>query len=168
VGSRRTLGGATASRPDGPAARFPVIRVGCDGVQLPLSVARVRRIVAIVLRAEGRAAEPPSRRADITITFVGPVAIRRLNREWKGHDEPTDVLSFALRPPEGGVTGDVYICPAVARGQARLHQVPFGDEIARLVVHGTLHVLGYDHPEGRGRTRSAMWRRQERYLKALA
>jgi probable rRNA maturation factor len=136
-------------------------------VRLPLAQSRVRRLVATVLRAEGRAAEPPSRRADITITFVGPNAMRRLNRDWKGRDEPTDVLSFALRPPEGGVTGDVYICPAVARGHARVHQVPLTDELARLVVHGTLHVLGYDHPEGRGRTRSAMWRRQERYLKAL-
>lgn len=166
--SRRISGGLTARRLGGPAARLPVIRVGCDGVQFPLPVAKVRRIVATVLRAEGRAAGPPSRRADIAITFVGPKAMRRLNREWKGHDEPTDVLSFSLRPPEGGVTGDVYICPAVARIQARLHDVAFPDELARLVVHGTLHVLGYDHPEGLGRTRSAMWRRQERYLKALA
>lgn len=157
-----------ARRPGGSAARFPVIQIGCEGVQLPLPAARVRRIVATVLRAEGRAAEPPGRRAEITITFVGPKAMRRLNQEWKGHDEPTDVLSFSLRPLEGGVTGDVYICPAVARGQARLHDVPFPDEVARLVVHGTLHVLGYDHPEGLGRTRSAMWRRQERYLRALA
>jgi probable rRNA maturation factor len=152
----------------GSAAPLPEIRVGSDGVRLPLPVTQVRRIVATVLRAEGRAAEPPSRRADITVTFVGPTAIRRLNHDWKGHDEPTDVLSFSLRPPEGGVTGDVYICPAVARGQARLHGVSFPNELARLVVHGTLHVLGYEHPEGHGRTRSAMWRRQERYLKALA
>jgi probable rRNA maturation factor len=157
-----------ARRRGNSAVRFPVIQVGCDGVQLPLPVAKVRRIVATVLRAEGRAAEPPSRRAEITITFVGPKAMRRLNHEWKGRDELTDVLSFSLRPPEGGVTGDVYICPAVARGQARPHDVSFSDEVARLVVHGTLHVLGYDHPEGFGRTRSAMWRRQERYLRALA
>ena len=41
------------------------------------------------------------------------------------------------------------------------------EELVRLTVHGTLHVLGYDHPEGRGRTRSAMWLRQERYVRRL-
>jgi probable rRNA maturation factor len=141
--------------------------VASDRVRVPISAARVRRIVATVLRAEGRAAEPPSRRADITITFVGPASMRRLNREWMGHDAETDVLSFNLRPPEGGVTGDVYICAAVARTQAREHGVPVAEELARLVVHGTLHALGYDHPVGSDRTRSAMWRRQERYVKAL-
>ena len=67
----------------------------------------------------------------------------------------------------GGVTGDVYICAAAARVYAREHRVSLSDELARLVVHGTLHALGYDHPEGFGRTRSAMWRRQEGYVKAL-
>jgi probable rRNA maturation factor len=42
------------------------------------------------------------------------------------------------------------------------------EELVRLIVHGTLHALGRDHPEGAGRTRSAMWRRQERYVEALA
>lgn len=94
--------------------------------------------------------------------------MRALNREWQAHDEPTDVLSFALPGPAGVVTGDVYICPSVARVHAREHDVPVREELIRLVVHGTLHVLGYDHPDGPGRTRSAMWRRQERYVKALA
>jgi ssRNA-specific RNase YbeY (16S rRNA maturation enzyme) len=49
-----------------------------------------------------------------------------------------------------------------ARPPHRLHE-----ELVRLVVHGTLHVLGYDHPDGPGRTRSAMWRRQERYVRRL-
>jgi len=121
-----------------------------------------------VLAAEGRAAEPPSRRADISITFLGPTRMRSLNRQWTGHDSPTDVLSFALPIPGGGVMGDVYICPAVARQHAREQGLPVLEELIRLVVHGTLHVLGYDHPEGPGRTRSPMWRRQERYVKAHA
>lgn len=138
-----------------------------ERVRVPLSPARVRRIVTTVLRAEGRAAEPPSRRADMTITFVGPNRMRQLNLEWKRRDAVTDVLSFALRLPGGGVTGDVYICPAAARVHAREHRVSLSEELSRLVVHGTLHALGYDHPEGFGRTRSAMWRRQEGYVKAL-
>jgi len=78
------------------------------------------------------------------------------------------VLSFALPTPDGALVGDVYICPAVARANARTAGVGVREELVRLVVHGTLHVLGYDHPEGPGRTMSPMWRRQERYVKALA
>jgi probable rRNA maturation factor len=93
--------------------------------------------------------------------------MQALNRDWKDHDRPTDVISFALPGPDGELVGDVYICPAVARASARELGIPVRQELVRLVIHGTLHVLGYDHPEGAGRTRSAMWRRQERYVKAL-
>jgi probable rRNA maturation factor len=62
----------------------------------------------------------------------------------------------------------VYICPWVARREARARGVPLREELIRLVVHGTLHALGREHPKGHRRTRSAMWRRQERYVEALA
>ena len=104
----------------------------------------------------------------MSLTLLGPKRIQALNREWKGHDRPTDVIAFALPEPDGALVGDVYICPAVARASARDLGIPVRQELVRLVIHGTLHVLGYDHPEGAGRTRSAMWRRQERYVKALA
>ena len=94
--------------------------------------------------------------------------MRRLNAEHKGHDRPTDVLTFALDRPGGQAVGDVYICAWVARREARARGIPLREELIRLVVHGTLHALGRDHPEGPERTRSAMWRRQERYVEALA
>jgi len=106
--------------------------------------------------------------ATISVTFLGPARMQSLNREWMGRDRPTDVIAFALPGPSGELAGDVYVCPAVARDQAGSLGVPLRQELIRLVVHGTLHVLGYDHPDGAGRTRSAMWRRQERYVKALA
>ncbi len=121
----------------------------------------IARIVRAVLAGERRS-------ADVTVTFLGATRMQALNREWKRHDRPTDVLSFTLPAPDGRLTGDVYICPSVARQQSRALGVPEREELVRLVVHGTLHVLGHDHPEGTGRTRSAMWRRQERYVKALA
>jgi probable rRNA maturation factor len=121
----------------------------------------VSRIVATVLKGERRTAV-------VTVTFLGPARMRRLNREWLGHDRETDVIAFALPAPAGGLYGDVYICPSVARAQAQALGVPAREELCRLVVHGTLHVLGYDHPAGAGRLRSPMWRRQERYVKALA
>jgi len=126
-----------------------------------LSRALVRRVVREVLRAERR-------EALISVTFLGRDAMRRLNAEHKGHDRPTDVLTFALTDPAGQTIGDVYICPWVAQREARARSIPLRQELIRLVVHGTLHALGREHPEGEARTRSAMWRRQERYVEALA
>ena len=94
--------------------------------------------------------------------------MRRLNARYKGHDRPTDVLAFTLEPPGGPPLGDVYVCPWVAARAARTYGVSLRQELIRLVVHGTLHALGREHPEGPERVRSAMWRRQERYVEALA
>jgi probable rRNA maturation factor len=108
------------------------------------------------------------RDALVSVTFLGRDAMRRLNAEHTGRKRPTDVLSFELTDPAGRAVGDVYICPWVARREARARGVPLRQELLRLVVHGTLHALGREHPEGEGRTTSAMWRRQERYVDALA
>ena len=132
-----------------------------NGRRLPLSRALVRRVVESVLRLERRDAL-------ISVTFLGRDAMRRLNAEHKGHDYPTDVLTFSLDSAAGQAIGDVYICPWVARREARARRIPLREELIRLVVHGTLHALGRDHPEGPDRIRSAMWRRQERYVEALA
>jgi probable rRNA maturation factor len=132
-----------------------------NGRRLPLPRALVRRVVLAVLGAERR-------EALISVTFLGPVSMRRLNAEHKRRDRPTDVLAFPLTGPSGETVGDVYICPAFARQEARARRIPLRQELIRLIVHGTLHVLGREHPEGPGRTRSAMWRRQERYVEALA
>lgn len=94
--------------------------------------------------------------------------MQRLNHDWLGHQRPTDVISFVLPGPDGTVVGDVYICPAEARAEARRLGVRLREEYTRLVVHGLLHLLGYDHPEGQARTTSPMWRRQERYVTVLA
>lgn len=113
-------------------------------------------------------AERPARRlGQVSVTFLGPVRMRRLNRRHLKHDRPTDVIAFALRTPDGALMGDVYICRAVAAHQAREVGCSLREELVRLIVHGTLHVLGHDHPAGPGRTRSAMWRRQERLVGRL-
>jgi probable rRNA maturation factor len=95
--------------------------------------------------------------------------MRRLNRRATGRRGLTDVLSFSLPQPDGGLVGDVYICLEAATRWVRGDPASarLDDELTRLAVHGTLHVLGYDHPEGSGRTRSAMWRRQESYVRRL-
>jgi probable rRNA maturation factor len=112
-------------------------------------------------------------RAQVELTLLGTVAMRRLNRRVTGRRGLTDVLAFALPQPDGVLVGDVYICPAAAErwvkngGRGKGERGTVDEELMRLAVHGTLHVLGYDHPEGPGRTRGAMWRRQERYVRRL-
>lgn len=127
----------------------------------PISHARAANAVRAVLRGERRS-------ATISLAFVGRDRMRVLHRRYKGRAGPTDVLAFALPDPAGRLAGDVYVCPWVAARQARRLAVPLREELVRLVVHGTLHVLGWDHPNDEGRSRSPMWRRQERYVRRLA
>lgn len=137
------------------------VDVSTDGVRLPLSRARIVELARRVLRAEG------VHHAMLSVAFVAARRMARLNREFLGHRGPTDVISFGFGAAHDGapVVGDVYVCPDVARENARAHGCGVREELARLVVHGTLHVLGYDHPEGEERTSSEMWRRQERLLR---
>jgi len=120
------------------------------------------RVAARVLRWEG------ARRARVELALLDPTAMRRLNRRATGRRGLTDVIAFTLPQPDGAILGDVYICPTAARAFVA-HNGPgvLREELVRLAVHGTLHVLGYDHPDGPGRTRSTMWQRQERYVRRL-
>jgi probable rRNA maturation factor len=138
-----------------------VREVVVNGRRLPLPSALVRRVVRGVLEGERR-------QALVSVTFLGRDAMRRLNAEHKGRDEPTDVLAFAMTDGAGRTVGDVYVCSWVAAREAKARGVRLREELIRLVIHGTLHVLGRTHPEGAARTRSSMWRRQERYVGALA
>jgi rRNA maturation RNase YbeY len=106
----------------------------------------------------------------LSITFLDARAMARLNQRHLRHRGPTDVISFAFdgAAVRTAVVGDVYICPDVAKENAARAGVGVREEIARLIVHGTLHVLGYDHPDGEARMRSPMWRRQERLLARTA
>jgi probable rRNA maturation factor len=128
--------------------------------RLNVSRALVRNAAAATLRAER------VKDAMLSITFVGRAAISGLNRRYLGHEGPTDVISFGLGRVgrRGAVVGDIYICTEVARDNARRQGIRAGEELLRLVIHGTLHVLGYDHPTGAARTTSRMWRKQERIL----
>lgn len=101
--------------------------------------------------------------AEISVTLLDDAAIEALNARYLGVDAPTDVLSFSLG--EGRVVGDVYVGFERARSQAAEHDVPLREELVRLAIHGTLHVLGHDHPEGPERTRSPMFALQERLVR---
>ncbi len=98
-----------------------------------------------------RAAETEGGIGELTLTFVDLAEITDLNVEHMGKTGPTDVLSFPMDDdPMPGVPtmlGDIVICPDVAASQFAEHAGTFNDEIALLVVHGVLHVMGHDHAE---------------------
>lgn len=94
--------------------------------------------------------------ADLSIIFVDEDAIAELNKRWMDETGPTDVLSFPmdeLRPGDSSdsvaesLLGDIVICPQVAENQASAANKPVQDEINLLLVHGFLHLLGFDHAE---------------------
>jgi probable rRNA maturation factor len=120
---------------------------------------RIEAAVRHVLRAEGVA------EGEISIALVGDGEITALNRQWLDHDWATDVISFNLNGPGEPPLGDVYLgVEQAARQAAELGADP-GEELLRLAVHGTLHVLGYEHPEGADRADSEMFRHQEALLR---
>ncbi|WP_419850466.1 rRNA maturation RNase YbeY [Candidatus Poriferisocius sp.] len=86
------------------------------------------------------------------LSFVAADEMASLNAEHRGIDKPTDVLAFGAddgsaprAADEPRLVGDVVICPSVAASNAAAHGKAVDDELALLVVHGTLHLLGYDH-----------------------
>jgi probable rRNA maturation factor len=95
------------------------------------------------------AVAPIRTRGAVTVAIVPDGRVRRLNREYRRKDVPTDVLSFASEEP--GYLGDIVIAAGVARRQARAAGHSLQTELRVLALHGLLHLLGYDHQRDDGR-----------------
>ncbi len=108
--------------------------------------------------------EQDVRDAVLSVALVSDGEIAELNDRYLSHSGPTDVISFPLSVDETRVVGDIYIGVQQAARQANEMNVPIDEELARLAIHGTLHVLGYDHPATEDREHSGMYRRQEALL----
>ncbi len=139
------------------------VSVSTNGLRVPLS----KLAIADASRATLRSERVPN--ALVSITLLERAAIARMNLTHLAHQGATDVISFGFTraTDEDPVVGDIYICPDVARAHAHERGVILREELTRLVVHGTLHILGYDHPESEEREQSDMWRRQERVVRRL-
>ncbi|HKC85356.1 MAG TPA: rRNA maturation RNase YbeY [Blastocatellia bacterium] len=120
---------------------------------------RLRKIDRDRAAALSRAVLDRIGRADavLTVTFIRDRAMRRLNRDYRGIDGPTDVLSFAYHEGEGAPAcdetshiGDVVISVETAGRYARELGLSFDREIELLVIHGALHLAGYDHETDNG------------------
>lgn len=105
-----------------------------------------------------RAARPylkvsPGKTAEVSVTVVGTARMRALNRRWRKVDKPTDVLSFPLpmRPIQGYTAislGDIFVCPDVVRAKAKASGTAYRKQMKWTLVHGLLHLAGYDHEKG--------------------
>lgn len=110
---------------------------------------------------EAALASAPVTEGELSLTLVDDAGIRKLNRRYLDRDRPTDVLAFRLYEEGEPFLGDVYVGLDRARRQATEMEVSLEEELVRLAIHGTLHVLGHDHPEGPDREECEMFRLQE-------
>jgi probable rRNA maturation factor len=131
---------------------------------IPFRTARLLKAARNVLRAEGASS------AEVSLVLTNDDAVHALNRDYRGYDKPTDVLSFAQRDqvddqphdlsdalppfsspsPGNEILGDVVISVETAARQADTHGVSLDDELALLVTHGVLHLLGYEDDTDEG------------------
>jgi probable rRNA maturation factor len=130
-----------------------------------------RALVATAKKLLAAAGEPSS---SLSVTLVNDAAIRELNREHRGKDKATDVLSFSIHAPQERaepaglpekLLGDVVISIETARRQASEYDASLQNELYRLLIHGILHVLGHDHE--RADERRVMVAAERRLAKAI-
>lgn len=117
-------------------------------ITTPRGLARLapplRQLVRRVLAAEAR------RAGEVALVLSDDAQLRQVNRDWRGIDRATDVISFAYHEnqPDAAtcaVQGDLLVSMERVHEQARRYRVSPGTELARLIVHGTLHLCGHDH-----------------------
>ncbi len=126
-----------------------------EGVEVPFGVDWLRGVAGQVLASQNVGAD-----VELGLVIAGQDRVQELNREYRGRDEPTDVLAFStveetgadsppfISPPDGLLhLGEVIISYPQAVMQAEEHRHPLKREIAILIIHGVLHLLGYDHEE---------------------
>ena len=133
------------------------VRTGLRRTSLRLPV--IRNLIERILSAAGES------NTVLSVEFIGDQRMRRLNALYRGRDMTTDVLAFAMREapgPRSTLLGDVVISVPRAVKQAAEQGHPVQHELAVLLIHGILHLLGYDHE--RGVPEASRMRRKERAL----
>jgi probable rRNA maturation factor len=140
-----------------------------SGARGKITAPELRRVARAVLAAEHVA---PA--VEVEVVLADEATVRDLNRLYRGRDEPTDVLSFAAMegeaflaaPDEAPSLGEIVICLPVAEAQASLAGRIVAGEVAHLLTHGLLHLLGYDHEEDEAESQR-MKAREDELLAAL-
>ena len=126
-----------------------------DRQDIPVDHSSLTTLAQACLAAEGR----PN--VELSVSFVDEDEMADLHVRYLDEEGPTDVLSFEQDSHDGGMLGDVVICPAYAARTAPGARADIDRELRLLLVHGILHLLGYDHEADD--ERAVMWARQESY-----
>jgi len=141
---------------------MPVV-IGMRLTRWNLRRGTLKKIAGHILQAVGEA------EAFLSLELVGDGRMRRLNRSFRHRDNTTDVLAFATREgpgPQSILLGDIVISLPQAFRQAREHQHDIDHELVVLLIHGVLHLCGYDHERGEGEARR-MARRERAVLRHI-
>jgi probable rRNA maturation factor len=140
------------------------VSVGLRLLKARINLAALARLAERVLAAAG---EPKS---ELSIELIGDGRMRRLNRTYRKKDRTTDVLAFPMREasnPQPALLGDVVISVPTAARQAREAGRSLDEELAALLIHGVLHLCGYDHERGEQEARR-MARRERAVFRAVS
>ncbi len=105
----------------------------------------------------------PGKGKSLSIALVLPKEIQKLNKKYRKKNRPTDVLSFEGQNNE---LGEVIICPAILKINAKKYQASFKKELERVLIHGILHLLGYDHEKSE-RAAQEMQKKEKYYINKI-
>lgn len=123
------------------------VQLACDDADIP----HTEKIRGWISRTLSVAAKPAVPDTEVSVRVVGADEMRSLNKDYRQQDKPTNVLAFpagdvAGLPTDGArFLGDIVVCAAVVRDEAVLQNKAITDHWAHMLVHGTLHLIGYDH-----------------------
>ncbi len=134
--------------------------------------ARVKKIIEEVVKGEKADAQ-----AEVSVAFLGPGRMRKLNKQYRKRNKVTDVLSFPEievpfekfkigRPTKHQGLGEIVICLREVKKNARKAETDFKQELAQVLIHGTLHLLGSDHEKSTEQAKE-MEAKEKKYLKLI-
>ena len=102
---------------------------------------------SICLRALEAGATQKAVKGEVAVLLTSNDEIQKLNRDWRGKDKPTDVLSFPADPMDRPFLGDIAIALGVTESDATMRGIPLDQHLSHLLIHGVLHLLGHDHKD---------------------
>ena len=135
--------GGPSRRHSGASLAIEIVRRAPGFARAKVTDALLRRAA----RAAFRASPPSGRSFSVTLVLIADEEMRDLHRLWRGKDAPTNVLSFPASDAvsEAGLIGDVVLAYETTHKEARDERLVLADHVSHLVVHGVLHLLGFDH-----------------------
>jgi probable rRNA maturation factor len=138
-------------RPAKPRSPAPAVDLVVEAGDWPARTKLARIAATAIAAAASGARLRPTADAEVTVVFTDDAHVRRLNRTYRGKNRPTNVLSFPAPPAPGGalapLLGDIVLAAETVAKEAAAAGIAVTDHLTHLIVHGFLHLIGYDHEE---------------------